>query len=337
MKKSLFMMGAALLALASCTNEETVSIPSTRSITFGSPYVGITTKAATATETNLAALQAEDAGFYAFGGYQSVPEVFKNTHVTYAGGTWGYNPTSYWVIDENYKFLAYAPDMGVTPTYNWGTSTDANDATLTFTDVVVNNDQNQVDFIYDDSGEILSETNSPREKVPFTFEHKFSMVQFTIKSGFAEDVVVGISNFNFYGMNSRSTLTEGVWAQATEQISVGNAIQLKNENAQAAETPVDYVDNCVVMPQTFGDDIVYVEFTVTLTSTEENGGSLAGISDEDRIATIKAAIPADVWEPGFRYNYIVTIDGQNLDYITFDEPEVSKWEDYDNIDLENTL
>ena len=271
--------------------------------------------------------------FMVYGGYGANQNLFNAVEVSKnSNGEWTYSPLQKWEDNQTYKFAAYYPQtLTVTPTFDYTTGS------LTFTDVVVNNDQNQVDFIYDDSGEILSETNSPREKVPFTFEHKFSMVQFTIKSGFAEDVVVGISNFNFYGMNSRSTLTEGVWAQATEQIPVENAIQLKNENAQAAETPVDYVDNCVVMPQTFGDDIVYVEFTVTLTSTEENGGSLAGISDEDRIATIKAAIPADVWEPGFRYNYIVTIDGQNLDYITFDEPEVSKWEDYENIDLENTL
>ena len=316
-----------VLALGSCTKTETVNVSDANYIGFDNAFVGNPTKAIDEVTTD------NIDHFMVYGGYGANQNLFNAVEVSKnSNGEWTYSPLQKWEDNQTYKFAAYYPQtLTVTPTFDYTTGS------LTFTDVVVNNDQNQVDFIYDDSGEILSETNSPREKVPFTFEHKFSMVQFTIKSGFAEDVVVGISNFNFYGMNSRSTLTEGVWAQATEQIPVENAIQLKNENAQAAETPVDYVDNCVVMPQTFGDDIVYVEFTVTLTSTEENGGSLAGISDEDRIATIKAAIPADVWEPGFRYNYIVTIDGQNLDYITFDEPEVSKWEDYENIDLENTL
>ena len=316
-----------VLALGSCTKTETVNVSDANYIGFDNAFVGNPTKAIDEVTTD------NIDHFMVYGGYGANQNLFNAVEVSKnSNGEWTYSPLQKWEDNQTYKFAAYYPQtLTVTPTFDYTTGS------LTFTDVVVNNDQNQVDFIYDDSGEILSETNSPREKVPFTFEHKFSMVQFTIKSGFAEDVVVGISNFNFYGMNSMSTLTEGVWAQATEQIPVENAIQLKNENAQAAETPVDYVDNCVVMPQTFGDDIVYVEFTVTLTSTEENGGSLAGISDEDRIATIKAAIPADVWEPGFRYNYIVTIDGQNLDYITFDEPEVSKWEDYENIDLENTL
>lgn len=318
---------AMVLALGSCTKTETVNVSDANYIGFDNAFVGNPTKAIDEVTTD------NIDHFMVYGGYGANQNLFNAVEVSKnSNGEWTYSPLQKWEDNQTYKFAAYYPQtLTVTPTFDYTTGS------LTFTDVVVNNDQNQVDFIYDDSGEILSETNSPREKVPFTFEHKFSMVQFTIKSGFAEDVVVGISNFKFYGMNSKSTLTVGAWAEATEQIPVENAIQLKNENAQAAETPVDYVDNCVVMPQTFGDDIVYVEFTVTLTSTEENGGSLAGISDEDRIATIKAAIPADVWEPGFRYNYIVTIDGQNLDYITFDEPEVSKWEDYENIDLENTL
>ena len=46
------------------------------------------------------------------------------------------------------------------------------------------------------------------------------------------------------------------------------------------------------------------------------------------MAMIKAEIPASTaWQPGYRYNYIVTIDGQTLDYITFDTPTVNPWTD----------
>lgn len=318
---------AMVLALGSCTKTETVNVSDANYIGFDNAFVGNPTKAIDEVTTD------NIDHFMVYGGYGANQNLFNAVEVSKnSNGEWTYSPLQKWEDNQTYKFAAYYPQtLTVTPTFDYTTGS------LTFTDVVVNNDQNQVDFIYDDSGEILSETNSPREKVPFTFEHKFSMVQFTIKSGFAEDVVVGISNFKFYGMNSKSTLTVGAWAEATEQIPVENAIQLKNEHAQAAESPVDYVDNCVVMPQKFDVNTVRVEFDVTLTSTEENGGSLVNIPQEDRIATINAFIPADTWDPGFRYNYIVTIDGQNLDYITFDKPEVSKWEDYENIDLENTL
>ena len=316
---------AAVLTLGGCTKTETVNVSDANYIGFDNAFVGNPTKA-------IDEVTADDIDhFMVYGGYQD-NQIFTGVKVSKnSNGEWTYSPLQKWEDNQTYKFAAYYPEtLTVTPTFDYATGS------LTFRDVVVNNTENQVDFIYNKSGDISSGTNSPRAKVPFTFEHKFSMVQFTIKSGFAEDVVVGISDFKFYGMNSKSTLTDGVWAAATEPILEDNAIVLKNENAQAAETPVHYVDNCVVMPQTVEEASVNVVFTVTLTSTEESGGSLAGISGEDRIATIEAVIPAYTWKPGYRYNYIVTIDGQNLDYITFDEPKVSTWEDYENIDLGNT-
>lgn len=314
---------AMVLALGSCTKTETVNVSDANYIGFDNAFVGNPTKAIDEVTTD------NIDHFMVYGGYDAnqnlfnAVEVFKNSN-----GEWTYSPLQQWKDNQTYKFAAYYPQtLTVTPVFDYATGS------LTFTDVVVNNTVNQVDFIYDESGEILSETNSPRDKVPFTFEHKFSMVQFTIKSGFAEDIVVGISDFKFYGMNSKSTLTDGAWAAATEPILVDKAIVLKNENAQAAETPVDYVDNCVVMPQTFESGVVFAKFTVTLTST---GTSLDNIPENERTAEITAAIPKDTWERGYRYNYIVTIDGQNLDYITFDEPEVSTWGD-ENIELDNTL
>lgn len=317
---------AMVLALGSCTKTETVNVSDANYIGFDNAFVGNPTKAIAEVKTD------NIDHFIVYGGYDGVVDLFDKVRVSMnSNGEWTYSPLQQWEDNKTYKFAAYYPEtLTVIPTFDYATGS------LTFTDVVVNNNLNQVDFIYDESDDISSGTNSPRAKVPFTFEHMFSMVQFTIKSGFAKDVVVGISDFKFYGMNSKSTLTDGVWAAPTDQILVGNAIVLKNEDAQASEAPVDYVDNCVVMPQTFDANTVKVEFTVTLTSTEGDGGSLVNISDEDRIATINAVIPADIWEPGFRYNYIVTIDGQNLDYITFDEPEVSTWKDYENIDLGNT-
>lgn len=316
---------AAVLALGGCTKTETVNVSDANYIGFDNAFVGNPTKAIDEVTTD------DIDHFMVYGGYQDNQiftgvKVFKNSN-----GEWTYSPLQQWVDNQTYKFAAYYPQtLTVTPVFDYTTGS------LTFTDVVVNSTENQVDFIYNKSGDISSGTNSPRAKVPFTFEHMFSMVQFTIKSGFAEDVTVGISNFKFHGMNSQSTLENGQWSAATTPIGNEDAIVLNDGDAIAAGTPVDYVDNCVVMPQTFDANTVKVEFTVTLTSTEEDGGSLVNISDEDRKATINAVIPADIWEPGFRYNYIVTIDGQNLDYITFDEPEVSTWKDYENIDLGNT-
>lgn len=315
---------AMVLALGSCTKTETVNVSDANYIGFDNAFVGNPTKAvAEVTTDNID-------HFMVYGGYDGNQALFSGVEVSMnSNGEWTYSPLRKWEDNQTYKFAAYYPkDLDVAPTFEYATGS------LTFTNVVVNNTKNQVDFIYDKSAEISSRTDSPRAKVPFTFEHMFSMVQFTIKSGFPEDVTVGISGFKFYGMNSQSTLTDGQWSAATTQIALEDAIVLADDDAIAAATPVDYVDNCVVMPQAFENDVVFAKFTVTLTST---GTSLDNIPDGERTAEITAAIPKDTWVRGYRYNYIVTIDGQNLDYITFDEPKVSKWEDYENIDLENTL
>lgn len=316
---------AMVLALGSCTKTETVNVSDANYIGFDNAFVGNPTKAIEVTTDNID-------HFMVYGGYQGNNQIFSGVKVSKnSNGEWTYSPLQKWEDNQTYKFAAYYPEtLTVTPKF------DYTSGSLTFTDVVVNNTVNQVDFIYDESGEILSEADSPRNKVPFTFEHMFSMVQFTIKSGFAEDVVVDISNFKFYGMNSQNTLQNGQWAATTQtKILEGDAIELGEGKAQAAEAPVNYVNNCVVMPQAFENDVVFAKFTVTLTST---GASLDFIPEDECTAEITAAIPKDTWERGYRYNYIVTIDGQNLDYITFDEPKVSTWGgEGENINLDNTL
>lgn len=314
---------AMVLALGSCTKTETVNVSDANYIGFDNAFVGNPTKAIAEVKTD------NIDHFIVYGGYEGVVDLFDKVRVSMnSNGEWTYSPLKKWEDNKTYRFAAYYPEtLTVTPTFDYATGS------LTFTDVVVNKTDNQVDFIYDASGDILSRTDSPRAKVPFTFEHMFSMVQFTIKSGFPEDVTVGISGFKFYGMNSQSTLTDGQWSAATTPIASEDAIVLANDDAIAAATPVDYVDNCVVMPQAFENDVVFAKFTVTLTST---GTSLDKIPEGERTAEITAAIPKDTWERGYRYNYIVTIDGQNLDYITFDEPEVSTWGG-ENIELDNTL
>lgn len=333
MKKSLFMMGAALLALASCTNEETVNIPSTRGITFGSPYVGITTKAATATVTNLAALQAEGAGFYAFGGYQSVPEVFKNTHVTYAGGTWGYNPTSYWVIDENYKFLAYAPDMGVTPTYNWGTSTDANDATLTFTDVIVDGTaNNQKDFVIGKS-DVITGAAQGNPNVSITMKHALAMVKVTLTNGFRTGAKLQISNFAINGIKTTGTFTQ-------HETVVDQAGQWVASNAESQSTFTDagftldtngqtYANEFIVIPQ--GTENVTVTFTGTLTDASGQPVEVPeGTGEGKNVKDFTIKIANTTWSINNRYNYTATIDGNTFDMneIIFGNPTIETWGNY---------
>lgn len=316
MKRFLIIAAAAGAILVSCAKTETVNVSDAKYIGFDNAYIGNPTKAIT--ETDATSL----GSFIVYGGYDG-QQVFNNVTVEpNSNGEWTYSPLVPWVDDKTYKFFAYSKLEEGTPTYDYGTG-------LTFTDVTVNGTINQVDFVYDESGEIPSGAeNTVRAKVQFTFEHMFSMVQFTIKSGLPEDVVLTITDIKFYGMDSQNDLTNGIWGSTPDTpIAEVSPITLTGGTAQATPTtPTNYVNNCVVMPQTIDENTVFAKFTVT---------APAGTSLKEPVAKdITALIPADTWEPGYRYNYIVTIDGQTLNFITFDTPKVSPWTD-ENISMVN--
>lgn len=310
---------AMVLALGSCAKTEVTDVPDSRYIGFDNAYIGNPTKLIEEiSSTNID-------HFLVSGGYNGTQVFDKKRVAPNSKGVWTYSPLEEWVENQTYKFYAYAPEsIEGTSSYDYTNG-------ISFDGFVVNGSKNQLDFVYAASGDVPSGSEgSVRPKVQFTFGHMLSMIQFTIKSGFPDDVILTISDIKFYGMNSKNTLTNGTWGStATEPITdgSGNEITLTGGTAQATTgTATDYTNNCVVLPQTFLDNQVYAKFTVTAPVSE---------SIETEVSKdITAVIPADIWEKGFRYNYIVTIDGQTLDFITFDTPVVNKWTNED-IDMKN--
>ena len=307
MKKYLFIAATAAAVLASCTKTETIEVSDAKFIGFDNAWIGKPTKAV---EQVTAANIAE---FKVYGGYNGTQEFDGVTVAPNANGEWTYSPLVPWTDEQTYNFYAYS-GVDVPPTYNYTNG-------LTFTDVTVNGSTNQTDFVYDEATGINSGVaGTVRDKVQFAFGHLFSMIQFTIKSGFPEDVVLQISDLELYGLNSTAEFngaTADDWTAAENQLTEGNGITFADGTAQAATEPVDYTDNCVVLPQTFAANTVLAKFTVTApVSTSIQTGVVKDIT---------AVIPADTWEKGKCYNYIVTIDGQTLDFITFDTPTVTDW------------
>ena len=323
MKNFLIIAAAAGTVLASCAKTETVEVSDAKYIGFDSAWIGNPTKAVEEVTTD------NIKSFYVYGGYDGTQEFNQVTVAPNTNGEWTYSPLVPWTDSQIYNFYAYS-GVDVTPTYDYTNG-------LTFTDVTVNNTINQTDFIYAERTNIASEgEGTVRDKVQFTFDHLFSMVQFTIKSGFPKDVKLQISDFELYGLMSTASFnasgTEDKWTtNATDQLNEDSGIELQDGSAQATDpSSTDYVDNCVVMPQTFTDNTVKAKFTVTAPTSES--------IDPEVTKVITALIPADTWEKGYRYNYIVTIDGQTLDFITFDAPIVNKWtvEDINMVNDETT-
>ena len=109
MMKNLFLLGLAVAAMTSCTNDEVVEMkqPSQKAIGFES-FVNKGTRALAETNSSISKI-------YAYGYYNSSVEVFKNLTVKKSGNIWEYDLDSetdgiqvaYWTKNL-YQFGAYA-------------------------------------------------------------------------------------------------------------------------------------------------------------------------------------------------------------------------------------
>lgn len=354
MKKGLWMLGLAAAAMTSCTQNEVLEVAENRAIGFDDVFVGKATRGVTATIVDEASdLHGDGKGFYVYGGYEGVTNVFANTHVTYNESSstttskWEYSPIRYWVKDKYYKFVAYAPVMNVTPTFSYGTtgSPTTNDATLTFTDVVIDGTTaNQKDFIVAKS-EGITPNDNYNTAVKFTFYHALSMIKVTLRNGFADGVKVAISNFQIEGIKTQgkfvtksdtdfSTGSCGTWSDQTS----AETGTFTFTDAGTGETPLSsrwttstddtntskaYSNEFIVIPQTVTASSISVKFNVTV--KDETGNTTIVDGKE-----LSLYIPAVSWAINNRYHYTLTINGESvgLTPIEFDEPTVDSWGAY---------
>ena len=311
MKKQLFLLAGVAAALASCTKTETVEQNPSTAIGFSSAWVGnsVDSKVDETTKDNLRTFQV-------YGGYLAdMTHVFDNVTVSSTDGqTWTYEgDLRYWAEGEHYKFAAYAPAVDAT----YGTvATDFANGALTFTDFV-STPTNQCDLIYATAD--VPSASANQGKVSFNFNHLLSMIKFTFKSGFAEDIMVTISDLKVYGMVSTGTYNQGWTTTPTAKveeaapfktIDVATAVKTSSGNTDAKS------DDFAVIPQSIEGTDVTVSFTVNVAN--EDGNPV--ISNKP----LSAKLPATTWQAGNRYNYNVTISGSQvgLNPIEFGTPTV---------------
>ena len=129
MKKSLLLLGVAVAAITSCTNDEVLEMNPQTTISFDS-HVNKGTRAVTQT-TN-----ADIEKIYVYGSYGET-DVFTNVEVSKVGTDWTYTNPVAWTAN-NYKFAAYATANSSSKLTSNITYDKAN-GSLTFADYVANN------------------------------------------------------------------------------------------------------------------------------------------------------------------------------------------------------
>lgn len=325
MKRSLFMLGVAVAALSSCSNNEVLDIAESNAIKFSNTFVGKPTRSVTAPELTTDNLKE----MYVFASKGGDPVFDANPKLVYRIGEtneWGYDNLVAWEASKNYNFVAYAgKDLGESVTDN------VNNTSLKFSNIVVNGDKdNQFDLLYSNTKSIQTVAVDGNPMIDFTFDHLLSMVQFTLKSGFGATTEVKITNFKFYGVKTTGSYDASQESPAWTLTATANTKDDTNFKSDAeeiaqykADATKDVVNSWVIIPQknTDSENVEMVKFTVNVVDGETQIGT----------KNFTAKIPSITWGKGYRYNYIFTITPEQMgvadQYITFDAPEVTEWVD----------
>lgn len=318
MKKSLFMMGVAVAALSSCTQSEVLNVADNNVIKFENAYVGKATRAATVLDNS------NFGSFYVYG-YDGADEIFENVNVFKGDGTaWGYDDLVEYKNDKTYTFAAYS-DGGTTkgtgqlvtgPAFTVGQST-----TLVFDNYTTTDNKDLiVSFSHTNiNGGGTADNNAP---VAFTFKHALAQVKFTIQSALGDENKIAISNFSVTGFADNANLTYIMGENhEVDVISWGSTSETKTINAldnDVATTSNSAYGTYVVIPQT----VTTLKMTFDATLYKADGSK---VEKKDMTATVSG----QKFTEGFRYNFIATIDGPDMGQISFAEPIVEEWLDYD--------
>ena len=324
MKKSLFVLGVAVAALASCTNEEVMEVASNRAIQFENAFVGNVTKADIANDNSFTK-------FYVFGDAKLTSggeyhDVFTNDEVT---GTWSTGDPStatwtakeaYWEANSTYKFAAYSDGNSKFEGVEYDPTDNSEKLTIT------NYTAGEKDLVAALKNDITTDNDVTNESaVSLSFNHLLSKVQFTMQTTAGTDITVKVNSIKFNAVKTTDceyTSTGATWTtMGKDAAEYSYDVTAMTDITEGEQKAVQYV-----IPQSCEN----IEATIGLTI------SGPGISQDKQENTVKASMNFSkgtgagtdgIWEPGYSYNYIAVIepskiiDGLNVIEFTVDAVE----------------
>lgn len=295
MKKSMFLLGIATVALASCTNEEVVEMPQNRAIQFDTFVNNPTRAAEEATNAN---------SFYVFGKYGYT----NSTDGTVVYDNESNSKTAYWKETQTYRFGAYVDGNAK----NENASFDPSTGTLKITGYTPSDNNDLMAAV---STEITTDNDVTNESaVGLTFKHLLSIVKFTFTTTDADVYTITISDLKIADADSKADVSYNgtpVWnnVTATEGYSFDEIDDVAVESKGYTNSTREFV-----IPQD-GTDKLTVTFKATV-----SGGGLTETSDTftatlgyDATKDENTEVGTDnTWLAGYRYNYVAEINASDI-------------------------
>ena len=349
MKKNLFLLATAVLAMTGCVKSHVVEVADSKEIGFDS-YVGKHTRATVING------RSELKRFYVYGNINdgtAIEPLFNGMEVYWSGtnsqdGHYEYNDgvSKQWESNKTYYFAAVsngntASDVNLSYGYA-GEDEDVNELTIrnyTVTDK---------DLIVDIADPISTGASmTGRETVTFDFKHLLTRVRFIINNGDAvsSNSVIAVENLKFKGAKTGDctyTLNApaGVWtfnsSDDTYEYTAQNVIPGTTEGNTYVIAPSSNKSfGHFVIPQS--NETKTVSFTL-VTYTKETVGENTTYTETNRkeyefplkFDNTTSMVSEDddyTWQAGKVYQYTITLGG-TINYIRFDA-NVSGW----NFDL----
>ena len=181
MKKSFLMLGLAVAAMSSCTNDEVIDLNQSNQKAIGfESFVNKGTRAATTVSNEVTSSNLNR--FYVYGN-DGVSDIFEDVSVIKSGENWVMQEAKekYWETKE-YKFAAYADGVGEAEHEASGISTSFEDGVLSFDDYTISTTQaEQTDLIAATIGRDNT-NNFDVSKVSLGFKHLLSKVDFKFEN-----------------------------------------------------------------------------------------------------------------------------------------------------------
>ena len=300
MKTNLFLLGMAVAAFSSCTNEEVTDVAQNRAIKFNQ-FV----------ENNTREVQEVESlsSFYVFGKFGEI----SNSYTTQIFNNESQDTPYYWVANKFYIFGAYADgNNGKIEDVTF----DSAKKQLVFTNYSPDDTKDLVAAISDEVESGDNPTTNDN-KVSLTFHHMLSQVKFTFNTTDGKEYQIKISNLK---INAVKTSTGNIALSESNNVTINweNTSAIKedydmypvisdvaNENKRASS------ESKLVIPQN-GTDQLNVMFTATVKGggLDKTANFTANLSVAENIAGGNSN--ANTWIPGYRYNYTAEINAKMI-------------------------
>ena len=250
---------------------------------------------------------------------------------------WTYSDVRYWFPDREFSFVALYPK-----TFAGLSNLKYESNRLAFTYTLPSNYSDASDIMIAGHRRIATASNMGN-MVELSFGHIMSRLNFVAKiDPIAKDLGIEIKKITIKGVASKAsfsvipaniqtgfyetsdlTLTNPVWtiSQTPGRISLNKVpdettIETYNEESTICKSLFPMKDALFVIPQGVSSDI-----TVELTYSQKNKGDT---TIEGRLRSAASA-HGYMWAPGRSYTYTFTLGVD--DFIIFDKPDVSAWDE----------